>query len=70
MNEQLAFIWKYGYDVKITNKVVRVYSTEYLEYLDLDQYNTIVQIEHNGDVQSAFNNALVNAVELLKAKYQ
>ncbi|BEH88470.1 hypothetical protein [Klebsiella phage phiKp_21] len=68
MNEKLALIWKSGYDFKVTPKELRVFRTEYCEYLDLDQYNTIVRIEHNGDVEGHISEVLDKAISIIEAK--
>ena len=41
-NEMLKAIWDKGYELKVTSTEIRVFKTEYCEYLDLDTYNSIV----------------------------
>lgn len=65
IDKSFASIWDKGYEVKVTSTEVRVFKTEYCEFLDLDQYNTLVRIPHSGNVMNALELALSNALQLL-----
>lgn len=66
-NEMMQVIWDKGCDLKITSTEVRVFKTEYMEYLDLDTYNNIVSIEHKGAVLETIDVVLKKATDLLGA---
>ncbi len=65
IDKSFTYIWEKGYEVKVTSTEVRVFKTEYCEFLDLDQYNTIVRIPHSGNVMNALEQALGSALQLL-----
>ena len=64
-NEMMQVIWDKGCDIKITSTDVRVFKTEYMEYLDLDTYNNIVSIEYKGAVLETIDVVLKKATDLL-----
>ena len=66
-NEMMQVIWDKGCDIKITSTDVRVFKTEYMEYLDLDTYNNIVSIEQKGAVLETIDVVLKKATDLLGA---
>lgn len=66
INKSFTSIWEKGYEVKVTSTEVRVFKSEYCEFLDLDKYNTISRIPHTGDVVNALEQALSKALQLLE----
>ena len=66
INAAFESIWNKGYQVKITSDEIRVFSTEYCEFLDLDTYNSIVCVKHCGDVLGTLEKVLTQSLGLLE----
>lgn len=66
INSAFESIWNRGYEVKITSDEIRVFKSEYCEFLDLDIYNSIVSVKHCGDIVGTLETVLTKSLNLLE----
>ena len=66
-NEMLKTIWDKGYELKVTSTEIRVFKTEFCEYLDLDTYNSIVVEQHKGNVTESIDSVLKRSLAIIGA---